>query len=194
MLPEPRVLDRGVTGDHVEQDAEAALVRRGDELVEVLERAELGVDRGVVRDVVAEVGERGGIDRREPEGVDAEPDQVVEPLDDPAQIADAVAVRVLERARVDLVDDRVLPPGHGRRGYAVAYQATGSRAVSPDPVAGPGPGPGPAEGRSDKIDRANEPRRSPARCPSSPERYATSQSPVTAQRAKHRSSRRCAAR
>ena len=34
----------------------------------------------------------------------------VEALRDPAQVADPVAVRVLERARVDLVDDRVLPP------------------------------------------------------------------------------------
>jgi len=37
---------------------------------------------------------------------------VVEARRDPGQIADAVAVGVLERARVDLVDDGVLPP-HG---------------------------------------------------------------------------------
>src|SRR5439155_177379 len=39
--------------------------------------------------------------------------EVVESLRDPPQVADPVAVRILERARVDLVDDGV-PPPHGR--------------------------------------------------------------------------------
>ena len=43
---------------------------------------------------------------------------MVEPVRDPGQVADAVAVAVLERARVDLVDDAVLPPGRGRVGQA----------------------------------------------------------------------------
>src|SRR5690348_10076908 len=117
MLTEPGVRDRGVAGDQVEQYAKAAFVCHGEELVEVVERTELGVDRWVVRNVVAEVREGGGVDRRQPEGVDSAPDEVVEPLRDPAQIADPVSVGVLERARVDLVDDCMVPPGHGRRGY-----------------------------------------------------------------------------
>ena len=36
--------------------------------------------------------------------------QVVEALGDAVQVADAVAVRVLKAARIDLVDDGVLPP------------------------------------------------------------------------------------
>src|SRR6478735_9254916 len=127
MLAEPGVLDRGVAGDQVEQDAKAAFVRRGDELVEVVERTELGVDSCVVRNVVAEVREGGGVDRRQPEGVDSEPDEVVEALRDSAQVADPVSVGVLERTRVDLVDDSMVPPAHGRRGY--------------DPRTGPGPCP-----------------------------------------------------
>ena len=35
--------------------------------------------------------------------------------DDAGQVADAVAVRVLKRARIDLIDDRRLPPMHARR-------------------------------------------------------------------------------
>src|SRR5439155_17269255 len=102
-----------------------------------LERAELRVDRGVVRDVVAEVGQRRGVERREPERVDAEPDEVVEALHDPAEVADTISVGVLERPGVDLVDDRLLPAGHGRRGYV--------RRAGPEPF----PGPGPGERRSD---------------------------------------------
>ena len=110
VLAEPRVLDRGVRGDEVEQQLQAAVVCFADEIVEVIHRPEDGIDRGVVRDVVAEVGERRGVDRRKPERVNAEEDEVVEALRDPAQVADPVAVRVLERAWVNLVDDRVLPP------------------------------------------------------------------------------------
>jgi hypothetical protein len=40
---------------------------------------------------------------------------VIEPLRDPAEIAHAVSVGVLERPWIDLVDDRVAPPhGAGR--------------------------------------------------------------------------------
>jgi hypothetical protein len=84
-------------------------VHRGDERVEVGKRAVDGIDRVVVGDVVAEVGVRRRVDRRQPDGVGAEVLDVVEPRGDPAQVADAVAVRVLEGARVDLVDDGVRP-------------------------------------------------------------------------------------
>ena len=42
--------------------------------------------------------------------------QIVEPPFDALEIADAVAVRVLERARVDLVDHACLPPQRGHLG------------------------------------------------------------------------------
>ena len=80
-----------------------------------LERAEVGVDGAVVGDVVAPVGVGRGHDRVEPDAVDAEPLEVVERVDDPAQVADAVAVGVRERARVDLVEDAVAPPRRGHR-------------------------------------------------------------------------------
>ena len=52
--------------------------------------------------------------------VDAELRQVVESPLDPGEIPDAIAVAVREAARVDLADDRGLPPlcvrdTHGRR-------------------------------------------------------------------------------
>ena len=78
--------------------------------VEVGERAEDRVDVGVVGDVVAHVGHRRGEDRREPDRVDAEVGDVGQPLGDAGEVADAVAVRVLERPRIDLVDHRSAPP------------------------------------------------------------------------------------
>ena len=87
-----------------------ALVQRRHQPVEIRKRAEDRIDAGVVGDVIAEIGHGRGIERRDPDGVDAQPLQVVGTLGDPREIADAVAVAVLERARVDLVDDGRLPP------------------------------------------------------------------------------------
>ncbi len=107
---EPGVLVGAVVGDEVEDQLQAAGVRGGDQAVEVGERAEEGIDAGVVGDVVAEVGHGRGVERRDPDGLDAELDEVVEPRFDAGEIADAVAVAVLKRTRVDLVDRTVLPP------------------------------------------------------------------------------------
>ena len=97
------------------------LLGGGDEVVEVGEGAVLWVDGFVVRDVVAEVDLWRGIMRGDPDGVDAEGLEVVEALRDAVEVADAVAVAVLEAARVDLVDDSVLPSGvvGGWRGRGV---------------------------------------------------------------------------
>jgi hypothetical protein len=110
MLAEPRVLDRGMAGHQVEEHAQAALACARHEAVEVRQRAEDRVNVLVVGHVVAEVVHRRRVDRRKPEGIDAQPREMVEALLDPPQVAYAIAIRVLERARIDLVDDGVLPP------------------------------------------------------------------------------------
>ena len=88
--------------------------------VEGREVAEERVDVAVVGDVVAEVRHRRAVDRRQPERVDAEPLQVVQPRAHALEVADAVARGVGERARIDLVDDGLLPPH-------AAAKATGRR-------------------------------------------------------------------
>jgi len=45
-----------------------------------------------------------------PDGIDAQVAKVIQPGGNPVDVADAVAVRILEAARVNLVNDRVLPP------------------------------------------------------------------------------------
>ena len=102
-LHEPRVLVRGVVDDEVHHEPHAALVQRGDQLVEVGEGAEQRVDVLVVADVVAVVVHRRPVDRREPHHVDAELLQVVQAGQHAAQVAHAVPVGVGEAARVDLV-------------------------------------------------------------------------------------------
>jgi len=83
-------------------------VRAGDQRVEVGERPEARVDVDVVGDVVAAVVPRRRVDGRQPQRVGAEVADVVEAGEDAPQVALAVAVGVLEGARIDLVDDRVV--------------------------------------------------------------------------------------
>ena len=115
-LLEPRVLVGGVVDHEVHDQPHAALVDALDQLVDVGQRPEGRVDVLVVADVVAVVVLRRPVDRRQPDDVDAQVGDVVEVVDDAADVADAVAVGVGEAARVDLVDDRGLPPRVGRVG------------------------------------------------------------------------------
>ncbi len=120
---EPRVLVGAVVGHEVHQDPDAEGVGVGHEAVEGGEVAEERVDVAEVGHVVAEVGHGGAVERRQPDGVDPQPGQVVEPLAHALEVADAVAVGVGEGPGVDLVDDAGSPPGsgggggHGRQTY-----------------------------------------------------------------------------
>src|SRR5207248_6893509 len=109
-FPEPGVPVRGVVDDEVDQDANAATVGLVHEFDKVPARAEARIDAEVVGDVVPVVAARRRLERREPDRVDAEALEVVEPPAQPFEVAAAVAVRVDVRLDVDAVDERVLVP------------------------------------------------------------------------------------
>ena len=113
-LHEPGVLVRGVVDHQVHDQLHAAGVQPVRQFPQLLERAEDRVHVAVVADVVAVVVLRGGVDRGEPDDVDAQPVQVVQLADDAAQVADAVAVGIGKAARIDLIDDGALEPVAGR--------------------------------------------------------------------------------
>ncbi len=69
---EPLVLARDVVGDDVDDRADAEGQCLPDQRLRLGEVSERGVDRPVVGDVVAAVGERRRVPGREPEGVDSE--------------------------------------------------------------------------------------------------------------------------
>ena len=91
----------------------AASIRRSS----ALEAAEQRVDVARVGDVVAVVGHRRHHDRVQPDRVDAEAAQIVEVGSDAVEVADAVAVAVAERARIDLVEHGVGPPRRAGVGH-----------------------------------------------------------------------------
>ena len=94
----------------VDDDLKSEGMRPRDELIEVGYRAEDRIDAAIVRNVVTEVAHRRGEEGREPDAVDTQAAHVIQLLRDSGQIADTVAVRVREAARIDLVDYGAPPP------------------------------------------------------------------------------------
>ncbi|GAA3343585.1 hypothetical protein GCM10020358_43440 [Amorphoplanes nipponensis] len=93
-----------MVGHDIDEHPQPELVGPGQQDVEGGQVAEEGVDVGVVADVVAVVGLRGPLERRQPDRRGAEAGDVVQAGGEAGQVADAVAVRVGEGARVDLID------------------------------------------------------------------------------------------
>jgi len=101
---------------HIEYHADIPFTRLGDQSIEVRQCAVLGIDGLIVGDVITEVDLRRRVHGRDPDSIHAEVLEVVQALRDAVQIADAVAVRVLETARINLVNDGIVPPGRTCRG------------------------------------------------------------------------------
>src|SRR5262249_2667967 len=80
------------------------------EVLEVRQRAVGGVHVHVVRDVVAVVPQRRGVEGQQPDGRDPQVAEIVELLAEPSEIADAVPGAVVEGPDVQLVDDGVPIP------------------------------------------------------------------------------------
>ena len=109
-LQEPGVLVGAVIEHEVHHDADAALLCLGHQSVEVLHRAIGRVDARVVRDVIAVVHHRRGIDRRQPHRPHAEGFEIIQLARDAGQVPRAAARGVHEALWVDLIDDGPLPP------------------------------------------------------------------------------------
>ena len=96
--------------DQVDDQSHVPRLDRCQHPVEVGHGAELLHHLAIVANVVSVVGVRRIVVRRQPDHVDAQLLQIVQARRDALQVADPIAVRVLKRARIDLVDDRFFPP------------------------------------------------------------------------------------
>src|SRR5690349_6188145 len=104
------MLVRGMVQHHFNDDANAALVGRIEKSLEVVEGSVGGIDGTVIGDVVSVIAQGRREKRHEPDGIDPEVLQVVEPLRQSAEIAVSVARAVVKSPDVDLINDRVLVP------------------------------------------------------------------------------------
>jgi hypothetical protein len=78
---------RGVIRHDVDDDLDPASVQAGGHLVEIGQRAQLRVHIAVVVHVVAAVGQARGVERAEPDRVDAQRGQVRDPGQDSPEVA-----------------------------------------------------------------------------------------------------------
>src|SRR5579859_6713948 len=119
-LDEPCMLIGSMVRHEVQYHLQASCVSFGQQTIEIFPGAEDGVDVAVVADVVAAIRHGRPIDRSDPNGVRAEPNEVVQPAANAFKVTDPVAIGILERAWIELVDDAALPPGRsGERHHAV---------------------------------------------------------------------------
>jgi hypothetical protein len=110
VILEPGVLIARVIDDELRDDANPPFVRRFHERLEIGKASVTRIDGGVVRDVVAVVAQRRGIERQQPQDVDAEILEVIQLLRQPGKVADPIAGAVKKRANVRLIDDAVFVP------------------------------------------------------------------------------------
>src|SRR6478736_6154786 len=126
-----------VVWDDVDDDANVQCRSLVDQLLGLGERPEHRVDVAVVGDVVASVGHRRRVPRREPDRVDPEIADVREPCAYALEVADAVTVAIREAAHVDLVNRRAAPPGPTvvtgtrRSSLSVGFSRRGGRRADP---------------------------------------------------------------
>jgi hypothetical protein len=69
-----------VVRDIIQDNLKNPCVGRSDQRVEVSQRAEKRVDIGEIGHIITEVGHGRGVNGRQPKRIDAQPLQVVEPL------------------------------------------------------------------------------------------------------------------
>ncbi len=101
---------RAVVRHNVDDELDPGAVQCVNHPIELLKRSDPRVDVAVVVNVVPAVRERGRVERTQPDGVDTQGDEVIDPGDDPFQVTHPVAVAIGKAARVDLVDSGLTPP------------------------------------------------------------------------------------
>jgi hypothetical protein len=94
----------------VHNDADIVFPGISCQMLEVLERSIHRIDIFVIRDVIPKVDLRRGIAGCNPNGINSQILQIVEVGVDTLEISDAIIVAIGKASRVDLIEDRMLPP------------------------------------------------------------------------------------
>ena len=97
-----------MSGNQVQKDADSLFVRLIEETVQIFIRAVAGRHLLVIADVVSGVLEGRVVAGVDPERIAAQTFDVVQLLGDAVDIADPIAVRIIERLGIDLIKYSVL--------------------------------------------------------------------------------------
>ena len=99
-----------MVGDQIQNDFQLAVVRRFEQRVEIFHRPEILHNRLIIGNIITVIVVRRTENRVQPDDINAQTFDIIELFRNPFQIAHAVAVRVFEGTRINLINDRFLPP------------------------------------------------------------------------------------
>ncbi len=108
-LLKPFVIRGCVVEHHVHDDSDLAPARFLEQRFELLHRSVAGVDGVIIAYVIAVVPLRRGIDRRDPDVIDAQIGEVVQFFDYPCEISSGGVFGAVKAFGVDLIDDGFSP-------------------------------------------------------------------------------------
>ena len=123
---EPRMLIAGMVHHQFGDDADAAAMGLVEEGLEIVEGAVSGIDGGIIGDVVAVVAQGRRIEGEDPEGGYAQIGEIAQAAGEAGEIAEAVAVAILEAFHVGLIDDRFAVP----KGFVAGFRVRIRHAAS----------------------------------------------------------------
>ena len=109
-IEEPFVLRGSVVEHKIHNDADIMLPGIVRQMLEVVQRAIHRIDVFVIRDVITEVDLGRGIARCDPNGIDPKIFQIIQMGVDALEIANAIIVTIGKAARINFIEDHMLPP------------------------------------------------------------------------------------
>src|SRR5579862_8246826 len=112
----------GVVQNHFNDDADFAFVGGVKDFAEILQRSIAGMNRVIVRNVVAVIAQRGREERHQPDRIDPQLSQVIKLLFEPGKVANAIGIAVVKSANVHLINDCVFVP----EGIRIEWQTANS--------------------------------------------------------------------
>ena len=109
-LYKPGMLIGAVIEHQVQNNGNVPFLRLIDQLLHILHGAKHRVHGAIIGNIISVIHLRRQTDRRQPDTVDAQLLQIVQPGNDTLQISHTVSGGILKTLRVDLVEYRVFPP------------------------------------------------------------------------------------
>src|SRR3712207_6251726 len=104
------MIHRCMVRHEIDDDPQTTVMGRMGESDEIAERTQPWIDGIEIRDVIAVVTVRRGIERKQPDAGRPERLDMIEPVSEAGKIADSVSVRIHEGFDIDAIDDGVLVP------------------------------------------------------------------------------------
>ena len=109
-IQKPLVLIGGMIDHKIKDDTDVALFCLTGQYIKIRQSTVHGIDVLVIGNVVAKIHLRRGETRGNPDRIHSQVLQVVQLRSDSFQVSNAVIIAVSEAARINLVEDCVLPP------------------------------------------------------------------------------------